>query len=210
MSSAPTRRHLWMTSLLVALCFLASGCATTATDSRPQSEASRDDSDFFGDDDADIASPRIKPTPPQPPPEPVIDLRGLKRALKLSAPLEKLGYREKGFNSCQVGYGYSPTQNCRSLTLIAIHFRLQCRESEGTIESLQNYELRDITSRDMRWTIGNLTGTTETNGQGYGEILLVAPRSLRRQSLRLTRDEHFVGFTAGEVTRIIAPADWCY
>lgn len=47
--------------------------------------------------------------------EEIIDYRTLQTVLRMDVRKEELGYHEKKFNTCQVGSGYSSTQNCRSM-----------------------------------------------------------------------------------------------
>ncbi len=140
-----------------------------------------------------------------------IDLEGLERSLNLSRPDEVLGYQEATFNSCPVGFGYSATKNCRRLTMAVIHFRLQCRDSEGTISTaLGASDLRPIAGQGVRWTVSDLDGVTSTDGQGYGVIRGVFMRSPKAKWLRLAVGVQFLNMRAGEITRVVTPRPWCH
>ncbi len=140
-----------------------------------------------------------------------IDLEGLERSLNLSRPDEVLGYQESAFNSCSAGFGYSASKNCRRLTMAVIHFRLQCRDSEGTISTaLGASDLRAISGQGVRWTVSDLDGITSTDGQGYGEIRGVFARSPKAKWLRLAVGVQFLNMRAGEITRVVTPRPWCH
>ncbi len=161
------------------------------------------------------APPREQPVEKVPRPtsqdlEPIenIDYEGLARSLRMERSPEDLGYKEKTFNTCRVGYGYSSTHRCRNLHVIAVHFQLQCRDSEGS-ESDMNYDVRPITESHIKWQLGQDIGMTSTNGEGYGKILWAADGSRANAKLRLTVDGRFLILTANEVRKIVAPGSWC-
>lgn len=149
------------------------------------------------------------PTTPAGEPEESVDLPGLQRSLRMTRDTEDLGYKDKSFNTCRAGYGYSPTKNCRQLHLVVLHFRLQCRDSEGTVNEVTHAELMSMTTDELRWNIGRSEGFTQTDGDGYGRIVMVAPRSIRRERVRLTHEDDFMTMAAGEMNRVILPRNWC-
>ena len=141
-------------------------------------------------------------------PETSIDLVGLEASLGLQRPLEDLGYAERAFNSCEAGYGFSSSHDCRKLVLVVIQFQLQCRESEGT-ESTVNYAVSPIAGARVRWNLGTGVGFATTDGQGFGRLRWIASSSQQRQKLRLTHGNNFLILTAGDVRRIVTPGSWC-
>jgi hypothetical protein len=150
------------------------------------------------------------PTSPPAEPEESIDLLGLQRSLKMTRDPEDLGYKDRAFNTCRAGFGYSPTKNCRQQHLVVLHFRLQCRDSEGTVsEVVTHAELMPVTSDEVRWNIGKSEGFTQTDGEGFGQIVMVAPKSIRRDRVRLTVGEDFLTMSGGDIKRIILPRNWC-
>lgn len=141
--------------------------------------------------------------------EPVIDTLGIQRALRLEIPTNDLGYREAGFNTCQMGYGYSSSQNCTRQTMSVVNFRLQCRDSEGTVsEAVGASNLRAI-SGSVRFTLGGKSGVTTTDGEGYGQIVSIAAKSPKTSRLRLAYGNQFLYMRANEVTRVVVPKAWC-
>lgn len=140
--------------------------------------------------------------------EPRIDALAIQRSLGLTRPADELGYAEKAFNTCQIGYGYSSTHDCRTQNFVVIHFQIQCRDSEGTI-SHTDYSTRPAANEQIRWNLGKAEGYVQTDGDGIGQITWIAPSSPRNQKLRLTLEKKYLILTANEVKRIVAPDSWC-
>lgn len=181
--------------LLGGLCLaelLLTGCATTHAP--------------FGESDNGLLPP--EDTAEQSSPAERIDIDGLQRAMGMERSNDDLGYEEKAFNTCKAGYGYSSTHNCRKQNLVVIHFLLQCRDSMGT-ESSTDYEIQPVGSAKVKWNLGQAQGFTETDGDGYGQVRWVTPASQRREKLRLTVDGKFMILTASEISRVVAPKNWC-
>ncbi len=141
-------------------------------------------------------------------PDENIDYEGLARSLEMEGHSDDLGYREKSFNTCHAGYGYSSTHKCRNLRFITISFQLQCRQSEGS-ESDTNYDVSPITESQVKWQLGKDTGMTSTNGEGYGKILWATDASRANSKLRITVDGHFLTVKANEVRKVVTPGSWC-
>jgi hypothetical protein len=144
------------------------------------------------------------------PEEPPVDLVGLQRFLKMDRNYTVLGYSEHMFNTCQVGFGYSPTQNCDIKYFVVSHFRLQCRDSEGTISTiLTEQDLRPISRQEIYYTLNNVTGTLYTDSEGYGQIRMVTTDSMRMQRLKLALGNDFLFLKAGELKQMTTPKNWC-
>ena len=137
-----------------------------------------------------------------------VDLPRLQSYLNMDRDPADLGYEEKAFNSCEVGFGFSSSHNCRELYLVVVHFQLQCRDSNGTESSIA-YSVRPIVSDQIRWSVGSAKGTTMTDDEGYGQVRWIASKSPREQKLRLTYKENFLILSAGDVRRIVTPRSWC-
>lgn len=150
-------------------------------------------------------------TPPKteyPPGEaPKISLDRLRSDLRMNRSIEDLGYQEKSFDTCDYGIDQSP--NCRTQRLVVIHFRLQCRDSVGTVESVSNFELIPVRSNHVRWKVGYFAGSTSTNSEGYGRVEFLSPGSSKSQRFIVKVNDNNLGVTASEVSRIIVPRDWC-
>ncbi|MEZ0393421.1 MAG: hypothetical protein ACAH59_14470 [Pseudobdellovibrionaceae bacterium] len=139
-----------------------------------------------------------------------VDEVGLQKWLGLNSSPEHLGYREKSFNTCEVGFGYSKSHNCQKQHFVVINYRLQCRDSEGTVQkTLSQLDLRDIASEDVRWNLSSQKGVSRTNGDGYGQIRGIFSGSQKQQRLRMALNNEVLFMRAGEVTQLVTPQSWC-
>ncbi|MBC7742562.1 MAG: hypothetical protein H7061_10205 [Bdellovibrionaceae bacterium] len=151
-------------------------------------------------------APKAEPLPE----EPVIDYVGLQRFLKLDRNYSSLGYSEHLFNTCEVGFGYSRTNNCDLKYFVVSHFRLQCRDSEGTISKiLTEADLRPISREEIFWTLRDVNGTLYTDSEGYGQIRMVSSDSQRDSRLKLTLKNDYLYLKAGELKQMTTPKNWC-
>lgn len=142
--------------------------------------------------------------------EPTVDMLGLQRYLGLSRATEDLGYRERAFDTCQVGYGFSSSRDCRRAYFVSIHFQLSCRDSEGTVETtLGSEHITPLGGRSVKWSLKGIEGVTPTDGEGFGAIAAIVPASQQQQRLRLAIGTQFLYIRAGEISRIVTPEPWC-
>lgn len=142
--------------------------------------------------------------------EVAIDFEAIKRHLQMERDRDSLGLAEKTFNTCATGYGYSRSQNCRQQNLTVIHFRLLCRDSEGTISTiLTEADLRPLERRSVRWNLKGTQGVTYTDNEGYGQILAASSGTQKNQRVRLAVGNEFLYMRAGELQRVITPRPWC-
>jgi hypothetical protein len=135
-----------------------------------------------------------------------LDLNQVRQRLDLDRSIEDLGFTEKRFDSCQ--FDNAPA-DCGQRQFVLVHFRLQCRDSVGTVNSVSQIELMPVVSRKIKWRVGYFNGTTQTDEDGYGQVQFVAPGSSKNQRFSLQIKENSLGVTAAEVSRIIVPRDWC-
>lgn len=139
-----------------------------------------------------------------------IDYVGLQRSLGMEIPSDKLGYKEKSFDTCQAGYGYSSTHNCHKEYMVVINFQLQCRDSVGTVaEGVTNADLTAISNRPVRWNLKPNQGETNTDSEGYAQIMTVATRSPKTERLKIAVGNEFLYMRANEITRVVTPRPWC-
>ncbi|MNS92113.1 hypothetical protein D3C72_1262370 [compost metagenome] len=143
--------------------------------------------------------------------EPQIDYVALQRSLNLDIAVENLGVREKGFNTCDVGYGYSKNKNCRRQYFFVLNFRLMCRDSEGTISTtLTDADTMAIAGRPVTWTLTKgLSGVVQTDGLGYAQIATVAPIPQSKQRVKIAVGNEFLYMRANEMKKVITPKPWC-
>jgi hypothetical protein len=144
------------------------------------------------------------------PREILVDYFGLHRSLGLERGKEHLGYAEKTFDTCNVGYGYSASNNCRRETFVSIHFQILCRDSEGTVSTaIAREDMKPLSGRSLNWIIQGARGVLRLDGEGFGQIKTTFRDSQRLQRLKLSIDNDFVYVRAGELRRIVTPRNWC-
>ena len=140
-----------------------------------------------------------------------IDYDALQSHLGLDRSPEDLGYSERSFNTCEAGYGFSRSQNCHTQHFVVVHFQLMCRDSEGTISTiLTDADLTPISRKSVRWNLKGLSGTVQTDGEGYGQIRITSRRSQKNERIKLAIANDFLYTRAGEIKRIITPRPWCF
>lgn len=141
---------------------------------------------------------------------PSVDYIGLQRALGMEIPTNNLGYKEKTFNTCEAGYGYSSTHNCHKEYMVVINFQLQCRDSVGQVsEGVTNADLTPIASKTVKWNLKGVQGTSQTDTDGFGQIMAVSNMSQKQQRLKLAVGNEFLYMRANEITRVVTPQPWC-
>ena len=135
------------------------------------------------------------------------DVQAIEHELAMDRPAQVLGYAERVFNSCEFATTdkYGP---CGNRYFVQIHFRLQCRDSEGTI-SQTDYQTHAITDDKVAWTLAGNRGTVATDEDGYGQLRMIGAYSAHELKVRLTTNGRFLVQTAGEMDRIVAPGTWC-
>jgi hypothetical protein len=142
--------------------------------------------------------------------EPNIDYQALKRSLGLERSPEALGYNERAFNTCQTGYGYSSTHDCRRLYFVVINYRLMCRDSEDTVSTgIDREDQMPIAGQSIEWTLKSKKGSSQTDGQGFGQVETVAANSQRTERLKLSNGTNFLYIRANEITKVVTPKSWC-
>lgn len=139
-----------------------------------------------------------------------VDLAGVQRALNISRDRNDLGVIEKTFNTCEVGSGYSKVKNCRTKTFGLIHFRIQCRDTDGTTsEVVTAANLAAMSNQDLTWSMKNAKGDATTDAQGYAQIRYAADGSQKSQRLRVGTKTDFLYLKANEIKQVIVPNYWC-
>ncbi|MCB0366155.1 MAG: hypothetical protein H6624_15335 [Bdellovibrionaceae bacterium] len=138
-----------------------------------------------------------------------VNMDSLQEALRMGRSFDNLGFEEKRFNTCKVGSGYSDKYNCENLYFAVLHFRFQCRDSEGTVESVSMASLSPLSSTRLEWKVGLFEGLVTTDRDGFGQIRFISPGSSRNQSLRFVARPNSMRLGVGDARRIIAPNYWC-
>ncbi len=149
--------------------------------------------------------------PTQNAPSSTIDIDGLQHYLGFDSGTGELGYGERNFNTCQIGFGYSSNENCHTAFFIQVNFQLLCRKSEGTVSTnLKISDQRPLSGRIVKWKLEKYRGSVELDESGQGQLRLISARSMREDRLKLTVGNDFVMQIAGEVDRILTPREWCH
>lgn len=149
------------------------------------------------------------PTPLEKP-EVVIDYAGLQRFLRLDRGYNNLGYSERMFNTCEVGFGYSPHNGCEKKFFIVSHFQLVCRDSEGTVQyMLTEADLTPLSRRELKWSVKSAAGALLTDSEGYAQIAMISSQSQRTERLKIATENDFLYLKAGDLKRMITPKNWC-
>jgi hypothetical protein len=139
-----------------------------------------------------------------------IDYVAIQRQLGLNYSITDLGYREKIFDTCEAGYGYSATKDCRKAYFAVIHFQLMCRDSEDTVSNVvTRSQMFPLSGRKVRWILKDQQGMIDLDSQGYGQISAVMAKSSSQQRIKLAVDNDFLYMRAGEITRVVTPRSWC-
>lgn len=139
-----------------------------------------------------------------------VDYFALQSHLGLDRAVEELGYTEKAFNTCEAGYGFSRSQNCHQEYFVVLHFRLLCRDTEGTISNiLTDSDTTPLADRNVRWNLKDMNGTSTTDGLGYGQVRITSPISQKKQRVKLAIGNEFLYMRANEITKVITPLPWC-
>ena len=140
----------------------------------------------------------------------LIDLQSLQRLLGLERNIQSLGFQEKAFNTCKVGFGFDAKNSCQQKYLVVIHFKIACRASEGTVSTiLTEDDLAVVANQKLQWFLKNASGQVETESNGLAEIRMLSDISQKSERLRLSNSNDFVLMRAGEIRSLIVPINWC-
>jgi hypothetical protein len=147
------------------------------------------------------------------PPEvsaPRIDLLAVQHDLGMDDSSGRVGYREKRFDACRFAADLPGIPDCSRAMFVQIGIQLSCRLTEESgSDTLDPVERAPLAGRDLRWILEGLSGRIRTDPAGFGLILTIASRSLKKQRLRVSTGEDFLMIRAGQATEIVTPASWC-
>lgn len=158
-------------------------------------------------------------TPPKSAPPSVSDVYGeikvdyerLQTHLGLDRPIEDLGYFEKQFPTCEVGFGYPSNRQCIQEHFILIHFQLLCRQSTQNTyyEAIDSYAMEPVRASRIRWSLDGRSGYVNLDDRGYGQIRTTGHRSLRNHRLKLVAGNENLRIKAGTLKQIVTTPSWC-
>ena len=135
------------------------------------------------------------------------DMDQLQSKLGLARGAKDLGYVEKIFDGCRMGVR-GEDGSCGSRYFAVVNFRLVCRDTEGTTETIVT-NVRPVITDSVRWKVAGLNGVTHTDDNGYGSVQLVGLKPARGQRLVLTVGRQFLGLEISQVSQIVVPVYWC-
>ena len=139
-----------------------------------------------------------------------IDYNSVQRLLGLDRNITQLGYTERSFNTCQVGFGFPADINCITKYFVVIHFKLMCRDSDGTVlRQIEEADLEPLANQQLSWTLKNAQGKVRTDSSGYAQVIVVGPSSQKTERFRISSRKDFLLLRAGDIQRLIVPKNWC-
>jgi hypothetical protein len=155
--------------------------------------------------------PHIEQTPETPKPSAKKDLDreipvdDVARKLNLGLHFDELGFHEKRFDPCALGY---KTKSCETQLFTMINFQVVCRDSEGTIQS-NNYTLTPLALKPLHLKVGSHLADSQTDQNGFSQIRFLAKTTARETRFILSSPPFLLALHAGEVKKIVVPNDWC-
>ena len=135
------------------------------------------------------------------------DMAQLQGQLGLARDAKDLGFAEKSFNGCRMGVK-GDDGKCGNRFLSVVNFRLVCRDSEETIQSMVT-NTTPLVSDKIRWKLSGIEGVTKTDSDGYGSVQVVSAKPAHGQRLVLIVGKQFLGVDISQVRQIIVPNYWC-
>ena len=127
----------------------------------------------------------------------------------MDIPITEVGFRQKSFNDCQLPRYLRKAKKCSTQYLNVLNFRMRCRESSGTVESVTQMELTPVQSRQVNWKIAGLKGLTTTTSEGYAQVRFISHRPMGRQQFLISSRGKIMGVSAREVRQFVLPNYWC-
>ena len=138
-----------------------------------------------------------------------IDYVGLKQDLGLDIRTDKLGYREKAFNTCDAGRGFLRTANCHREYSSSSNFNFSVDRQRATVTELTEADTQALSNRPIDWLLMDRRGQIMTDSSGYGQILMTYSSSPKQKHIKLNSGRRFLHMEAGDITRVVTPPDWC-
>ena len=159
-----------------------------------------------------LPKPQVYMPPVRPRAETPVDgtlnLVQLQNELGLGRSPQSLGFDQASFDGCRWNVrGGGERGACGPRFLSVVHFRLLCRDSVGTVQTVAT-NFTPLTKR-MQWRLAGVQGETRTDAEGFGQVQMVSSRPTKGQRFILIIGTKSLGLEVGEVTQIILPGNWC-
>ena len=193
-NQAQISRRLTLGNLLTILLALLVGSSCSSVIKRPDSDS----------------SPKPRSQSIEKPKAAQLDKKQLTKQLGLYRDKTEIGFKQITFNDCSIPRQFRKNSECSTQFLAMINFRMRCRDSEGTVEQqVTNYELTALTSDNIKWDLGSLSGTTKTDSRGFGQVIVRSWSRVDNKQFRLTANGQIMGVSAKQVRQFVLPKYWC-
>jgi hypothetical protein len=136
----------------------------------------------------------------------VVSVHEIQNQLGLNRSPQDLGFAEKKFDGCTLGH--RDDRACGQRFLSVVHFRLLCRDSMGTVQTVVR-NLEPLVADTMQWRLAGSRGNTHTDSEGFGQVQLISQKPNKGKRFILIIGKKSLGLEVGEVNQIILPSDWC-
>lgn len=136
-----------------------------------------------------------------------LSLHELQTQLSMNRPPDDLGYAEKNFDGCHVGFK-NDQGVCGRRFLSVLNFKLVCRDTVGTTSRVPS-SLMPLSNHTMQWRFGGQSGNLTTDSLGYGQVQMVSSRPVSTDRFMLLIGTKTLGVEAAEVSQIVLPGNWC-
>ena len=152
---------------------------------------------------------------PDPSPESVkqreipLDLDRLQLEMGIERSAETLGFYQKRVNPCDYHIPGAEGAVCGKKYFTWIHFRILCRSTDGTVDSVNKWEFEPLDGNLISYSVGRWKGQLRTDEEGFGQIRVLSTPSLRNKRLILKNKVNALGLAAGSVKKIVVPQAWC-
>lgn len=140
---------------------------------------------------------------------PPFNLSKFAQSIGMDMPVTETGFHQKSFNDCQLPRHLRKTGQCATQYLNILNFRMRCRDSSGTVESVSRMELTPIRSRRVNWKIADLNGFTTTSPNGYARVRFLSHGPIGKKQFIVSSNGKIMGVSAEEVRQFVLPNYWC-
>jgi hypothetical protein len=135
-----------------------------------------------------------------------IDVEQLLHELDMDRPLSQLGFQEKSFNTCEIKSNNSTRPLCQRLYLVRLNFHILCRDSVGTVSTVN---LQPFHSNRLRWRQQGFRGVTSTTPSGFGSLGFISPHSSAAGHLYFYLDGKIARKSLRDNWKLVLPQSWC-
>jgi hypothetical protein len=133
------------------------------------------------------------------------DLDELEKKLNLGSKFDELGFHQKRFTPCAIGY---QAAGCDSHYFTMINFQIVCRDTTETTES-SDHILTPLANKDLELRLNKKIENVQTDSEGFTQMRLVSNGSVSTSRLIILSSPNSLGLRAGDTKKIMVPRDWC-